>query len=125
MLIIRKEQMAVFEKHLDSRFHTFLRKHIREYMAVDEKDLSNPGVDELIKLAISRASSYRVTMERDIAMFLDLMILKGRDFDSDPKLLWARKILDSKDSDGSEKMQKIYRRLEAFENRKPLPEETL
>ena len=125
MLIIRKEQMAVFEKHLDSRFHEFLRKHVREYMAVEEKELSNQSVDELIRLAISRASSYRVTMERDIALFLDLMILKGRDFDSDPKLLWARKILDSKDSDGSEKMQKIYRRLEAFENRKALPEETL
>lgn len=125
MLIIRKEQMAVFEKHLDSRFHEFLRKHVREYMAVEEKELSNQSVDELIRLAISRASSYRVTMERDIALFLDLMILKGRDFDSDPKLLWARKILDSKDSDGSEKMQKIYRRLEAFESRKALPEETL
>ena len=37
MLIIRKEQMAVFEKLLDSRFHAVLRKHVREYMAVEEK----------------------------------------------------------------------------------------
>ena len=124
MLTIRKEQMAVLEAHLARRFHAFLRQHVRRDLEIAEKSLSDSDLGELIKTAITRASAYEVTAERAVAMFLDLMLIKGRDFDRDPQLSWARKILDSKDVDGTAKMQRIYLRLEAFDNRKPLPEET-
>ena len=122
MLTIRKEQMAVLEAHLDGRFRVSLRQHLRAEFATETTGKTDTELGQLIQLAIERARGYEVTTERDIALFAGMMIMKGRDFDRDPKLLWVRKILIKKDLDGTARMEAIYRRLEAMTNRTAMPE---
>ncbi len=122
MLTIRKEQMAVFEAHLERRFRASLHQHVRKDLEAEAKPLSDVELDRLVTLAIERGRTYGVTSERDVGLFLDLMLLKGRDFDRDPKLLWARKILNDKSQDGPTKMKAIYGRLATLDNLQATPE---
>ena len=124
MLTIRKQQMAVLEARLARQFRIGLRRHVREELEAEAKDITDSELDQMIQQAVERGRSYEVTAERDVSLFLDLMILKGRDFDRDPKFLWARKILVDKELDGAAKMKAIYGRLAVLENRNALPEET-
>jgi hypothetical protein len=119
MLTIRKEQMAVFEAHFDRQFRAGLLRHVRTDLPTESKAMSDGDVDGMITQAIERGRPYGVTSERDVALFLDLMLLKGRDFDRDPKLRWMGNILKDKDLEGAAKMNAIYHRLAALENRQP------
>jgi hypothetical protein len=121
MLTIRKEQMAVFEAQFDRRFRASLLQHVRTDLPAESKPLSDPDLDSMITQAIERCRPYGVTSERDVALFLDLMLLKGRDFDREPKHRWMAKILQDKDLEGAAKMKAIYQRLAALENRQPTP----
>jgi hypothetical protein len=123
MLTIRRQQMAVFEAHFERRFRADLLRHVRTDLAEESKHLSDGDVDRMITEAIERGRTYAVTSERDVALFLDLMLLKGRNFDHHPKLQWIARILKDKDLEGAAKMKAIYRRLAALENRRPAPAE--
>lgn len=123
MLTIRKEQMGVFETLFLERFRKTLRLHLREEFAEETTKMTDGELDKLIQLASDRARTYNVTTECDVTLFADLMFLKSRDFDRDPALPWVRTMLLDRELDGATKMQAIYRRFAAFENRKSMPEE--
>ena len=123
MLSIRKEQLKMFELHLNERFRTSLQEHVREDLTEESKELSDFDLEKRIDHAMERGLGYGLTSECDISLFLDLMILKGIHFDRDPKLIWARKILADPDMAGSAKMDAIYGRLAVLENRTAMPEE--
>lgn len=123
MLTIRKEQMGVFETLFQERFRENLRLHLRGELAEETKGITDAELGRLIQVGIERARGYEITTERDITLFVDLMFLKGRDFDRDPTLPWVRTTLINKQLDGEAKMQAIFRRLAAFENRKAMPDE--
>jgi len=122
MLIIRKEQMSVFETQFSRRFRDGLLEHVRTEFAESVKNLADPALQRLLDDAITRSLTYGVTAERDVALFADLLFLLGHQFDREARLGWARKILLDSSLDGEAKMKAIYSRLAAMENRKPLPE---
>ncbi len=122
MLIIRKEQIGVFETQFGKRFRTTLCGHVRAEFAAKTKDMTDSDLEKLISEGIERSRSYQVTSERDITLFVDLMFLQGFQFEQDRGLLWARKILLDQSLDGETKMKSIYARLAALENRTALPE---
>lgn len=50
-----------------------------------------------IEAGIDRAASYDIKGKRGVFKYVCLMVLYGDDFDRDPRLPWARKILDEQE----------------------------
>ncbi|MEM7153896.1 MAG: hypothetical protein AAF799_13690 [Myxococcota bacterium] len=48
----------------------------------------------MIRHGVTRASGYGIESELGICRYLNLMFVFGRDFDRNPRLSWAREILD-------------------------------
>lgn len=122
MLTIRKDQMAAFEVKLARKFRAQLRNHARNDLAAETEKISDLDLETMIDGALERGKGYGVTSERDVSLFFDLMILKGRGFDQDRKLSWIRKILTDETMEGSAKMNAIYMRIAALENREAMPD---
>jgi hypothetical protein len=117
VLIIRKEQMALFEARLGQRFRNHVRKHVKEEFPEQIKGMTDPAIDQRISDGIERARLYDVTTERDITLFIDLVFMLGLNFELDRKMAWAKKILGDHSMEGAAKLKAIYLRLAAFENR--------
>jgi hypothetical protein len=100
MLIIRKEQFAVFQKVASQSFESQMLSHIRKCFRKQMEELGEPRMREVIRYGIQRSASYRIRKQRDICMYIDMMIVFGRDFDRDPALPWASRVLEDKSLPG-------------------------
>ena len=120
MLTIRPQQIAALEADVVRRFEKKSRRHFREEFPEETRTMSDADCNEVVRRAVERGKRYGVTTERDVLLFADLMLLKGRNFDQDASLAWVKKILLKTDMDGQTKMRTIYLRLAALEDRKPV-----
>ena len=117
MLEIRKEQMVVFETLFKERFRSMLTRHARDELAAETESMNDVELEELIDEAVIRGKAYGIVSERDVMLFFDLLILQGQDFDQRRKFQWMSRILADESVDGTTKMDSIYGRLAALENR--------
>ena len=117
MLKLRKEQIAIFEALFNKKFRADILKHAREDLAEETEEMSDEDIDFLIDEAITRGYSNGIAFERNIMLFFDLLIFKGRHFEKDRKNRWINKVLTDEDLDENAKMETIYLRLAAIENR--------
>jgi hypothetical protein len=110
MFTVRKEQLEVFQKVSRQQFQKAMLKYLRESFAEQTSQTSDADLDTLILTGIDRARRYKVILEDDVQRYLDCMVVYGKDFDSDPKLKWARSALRARNVTGTEKMDFIEKR---------------
>jgi hypothetical protein len=109
MLTIRKEQLAVFGPLGKKAFEDRVVVHIKKIFPEQFQSLGEPKLRETIEYGTQRAAAYRITSERDVCKYIDLMILYGREFDKDPKLPWAQSILQNQAiKDPSIKINRLF-----------------
>lgn len=119
MLTIRKEQLAVFGPLGKKAFEDRMLAHLHKFFPEQCKGFDEPKLRETIQYGTQRAASYRITSERDVCKYIDLMILYGRDFDKDTNLQWAQSILQNKDiRNPSSKIERLYKAAEKQQNKK-------
>ena len=94
MLKIRKEQNDELAKAAVKRFEDWMVVHLNKFFPDHCKALGEDGTREAIQYAIKCAAGYEIVSERDVCKYTDLMFTFGRDFDKDPNLPWAGKILN-------------------------------
>lgn len=111
MLTIRKEQMEVLSAYMRQGFEDRMLKHFAEVFPERYEKAKEEEYRLLIRSGIEKAASYEVRDEHSVALFLDLMMGDGPDFDQLPAHAWMRTILTDKSLSGSAKMQLIYERL--------------
>jgi len=107
MLTIRKEQMAAFARAETKKFEDRMLIHLNKFFPRQCAGLGEPKLRETIRYGIKRAAAYGVTAERDVNKYIDLMIVFGRDFDTDNRFRWAGEILRTRKSPGA-KIQALY-----------------
>lgn len=82
------------------------------YLAEAYEDLcqeeGEPETRKNIRQGIERAGQYGITLERDVARYIDLMYAWSIELDTDPQTPWAGEILDQQDLDGSRKMDDLW-----------------
>ena len=110
MLRIRPEQMKVLDDDMLRKFEDKMVVHLNKFFHERCAKLGKDGTREAILYAIERAASYEIVSERDVCIYIDIMFEFGRDFDKDPKLPWAGKILNDKVLTGkpAEKVNRLY-----------------
>ena len=93
MITIRKEQMEAFRAEAMLRFEDKLVAHVAEHFPDQYQSLGDGGTRAMIRQGIKRAGSYGIVTEPGVAAYIKLMFLLGRNFDVDPDLPWAQRVL--------------------------------
>lgn len=110
MLIIRKEQMGVFEEVALKNFEDRMVIHLGKFFPEQCAALGDDGIREAIRYGIERAESYGIVDERDVCKYIDLTIVFGRDFDESPGTAWASSILNDEFlTDPTAKVERLFR----------------
>lgn len=112
MLHIRKEQMEVLDACMLERFIEKMLDHVREVFPEETKDRSKKELRDLVEDGIKRASDYEITEEPQVALFIDLMVGIGREFEKQTRNNWIMRILTKEDLKQQEKMDLIYTKLQ-------------
>jgi hypothetical protein len=106
-MIIRKEQTEVFRQHMVKNFEDRMVAHLTAAFPQKCKEMGDAKVREEIRSGIARAAGYNIEAERDVARFIDLTFLIGRDFDTSPATPWAQPILRDKSSSADNRLRRV------------------
>jgi hypothetical protein len=94
MLTIRREQIDAFRRPAILDFENRMIEHIAKFFPKLFAELGEEKMRLTIQYGIKRAESYGIVAERDVCKYVNLMVACGRDFDRDPALPWARRVLN-------------------------------
>lgn len=86
MLTIRREQMEVLSAYMRQSFEDRMVRHFAAAFPVGFKKLKAEGAEEtavrrFIQSGILKAGHYGIRAERDVASYLEFMLLYGADFE--------------------------------------------
>lgn len=97
MIVIRREQMEALSKASQRDFESRMIKHLKEFFPEECRRAGDERVLAAIRQGIVRAATYGITMEADVARYIDLSVVLGLDFDSGRRWPWAKTILNKPD----------------------------
>jgi hypothetical protein len=101
MLRIPKRQVDAISLGATCDFEERAGAHLRRFFPRRCAALGPGGVRALVRAGIERAAAHGVHAERDVCKYIDLMAMLGRDFEDDPALPWARRILEDPSAIGA------------------------
>jgi len=93
MLAIRKEQIDVLSQVEVRAVENRTLDHIRKTYAKEFNTLGDEKTREVIQYGVKRAATHRFKGNPDVLKYIEVMVLFGRDFDTDLQLPWAGEIL--------------------------------
>ncbi len=115
MLKIRNAQIAAFERADAPHFEPRTIQHLKEAFPKHCGFLGEDGLRTVIRYGIKQASAYGLTNQSGVGLFIDLMLLLGRGFDTDPQLRWAAEVLnDETRADQKEKAEHLFEKATAY-----------
>jgi len=86
----------VFEQVEVRKFVDRMVVHLKKFFPKQCEAMGEPGLQETIQYGIKRAAAYGITSKRDVYKYVDLMVVFGRNFDSDKRYPWANEVLRSR-----------------------------
>lgn len=108
MLKIRKQQMQEFENQQLCYFQKKMRQHIKKVFPDRYEKISRTELDDLILFGLDQSSRYDIVSEQDVCLYIDLMVMYGKDFDSNPEYKPHTDILSDEDLEPSDKIDRLY-----------------
>jgi hypothetical protein len=111
MLVIRREQMKVFDDDARLRFEDQAVEHLRQHFPREFTALGEPGARALLPVAEERAALYGIRRQCDLLSWLGFAISFGSEFDIDPANAWMQEILASPVLDPDGKLDAIIEEL--------------
>jgi hypothetical protein len=95
---IRTEQMAALNNAMARRFEDEMVAHLAEFSPPLFRVIKEDQMREATRFGIQKAGRYGFTLRGPICLYLELMLLFGSHFDTDPQYSWANEILIDQDS---------------------------
>jgi diadenosine tetraphosphatase ApaH/serine/threonine PP2A family protein phosphatase len=108
MILIRREQMEVFEQVALKRFEDEMVDHSKEYASKICKVLGDAQVREVVRQAMRRADAHGFTYRGPIRLYIEITYLCGSHFDTDPQCAALGKILNGPE-DQMERAEQMHR----------------
>lgn len=118
MLLIRDAQMHVLHALARRQFEERMGAHLASVFPEEAGQLGPDGLRTLVGEGVEKARGYGLSREREVGLFLNLLVGLGARFDEDEAFEWAQRILRRGDLPGPTKMHRLYRRLERQEGRR-------
>lgn len=110
-MIIRDAQIKALEEAAVDNFVAEMMEHCRDFSPYLTKTLKEPQLEAAIREGINRAERHGFTQRGPVRFYLDLMIVFGSSFDTDPQYVWAAEILapPKEDTPDEEKLTEMQR----------------
>jgi hypothetical protein len=93
VLIIRKDQFKSLNDAATAVFVDDMVHHLRGYAPVQSATLGSEGLLRYVRFGLMRASRYSWNLRGTVRFYLELMLMLGAGFDTDPQYPWIHKIL--------------------------------
>ncbi len=100
--------MQAFSAQQRRRFEDEMVVHLRKEFPDETADLGEDGLRGMIREGIDKAKGYTITLERDVARYLELMLALSPTFDDGEEYPWAPDILKQGEMTGRDKIERIY-----------------
>ncbi len=105
-MLIRKDQLEVFENHARAELERRAIAHVSEFFPKEIAELGSDITRRLVHDGIRRAQAFRFVTEGNICKYVDLLVVLGSDFDT--RFEWARNILaEGNSSDPDDMMSRL------------------
>lgn len=98
MLIIRSKQQDTLRETVRKRFEAEMLLHLRQFSPALFEAAGEEQILKTIQLGIKLAKSYDFTFRGPVRLYIELMLMYGSHFDTDPQYPWATKILNDRSS---------------------------
>jgi hypothetical protein len=106
-LQIRQGQQQAFEQAARKKFEDEMVVHLRQLAPQHCNAVGEAGLRQLVRTGMERAAKNGLTNRGPVRFYLDLMIMLGSDFDTDPQYPWTAALL--KDSTTPDQMVRAER----------------
>ena len=106
-LTIRAAQMAALSELTRQTFEDWMADHVRKFFPNQCDALGEAGVRAVIRDGRERATQHGFRTRADICKYIDLMIVLGRDFDTNGSSRWAARIV-ARSGDRSATMRALF-----------------
>jgi hypothetical protein len=100
-MLINKKQLAAFRNKAFAQFEEDLLDHISDFSPFHSKAVGEDGLRETIRLGLINAENYGFTLHGSVRFYIEMMIMFGSHYDTDPQYPWAGVVL-SDESYGSQ-----------------------
>ncbi len=108
MITLRKEQVLALIQAASGPFVRRLTVDLQKLFPEQIAELGPGGTRTVIESGIRKAHEYGMTRENEIAQFVGLMFMLGRDFDEDPDFIWAHRILRDSARSPQDRLDALY-----------------
>lgn len=122
MLIIRNRQIKDLELVRPETFRPRMLQHIANEFPETAEMCGEEGILRIIDSGLSRIGQYGLKSNFEACLFIDMTIMLGTGFDTDPLLPWARKILSEAYPDKTAQIERLMWSATDFQ-KKAIPEE--
>ncbi len=107
-MLIRDEQMRMFAEVELRKFERQMTADLVRRYPARTRAAGPAAVAALVRHGVARAAAYGIRAKPDVALYLGFCMRFGPDFDRDPRLPWAARIL-GKQQDPTLRMRTLVR----------------
>ncbi len=109
MLTIRKAQMQALSAYMRESFDNRMVRHIATAFPAEARRLRasagpEDGVRALVRHGVTKAERYSIRVERDIASFIEFMVVLGPEFENASGMESVRRTLTNRELPGHAKV---------------------
>lgn len=116
-MVIRDRQFQVFRDAAQANAEKKLVEHCREFAPGMFKAAGEIGIRQGVRLGIERAQRYGFEDEPQIRFYVDMMLVLGSEFDTDPQFPWATATLQDQFSRPHVRGMVLHRELSLYLDR--------
>lgn len=125
MLVIRAEQMDIFKDAALVSFEDQMVTHLAEFSPPLFKAVGEEQMHKAIQLGVSQAAQYGFTYRGPVRFYLEMMLLFGSYFDTDPQYPWAAEILNNQQLGSQmQRAERLYEKTMDYRQKVAGPDDT-
>lgn len=95
-LTIRRAQMEALEEAQRHQFALEMVEHLHSYSPAHAARIGDSALYQVARSGLARAEQYGLTLRGPVRLVIELMVLLGSYFDTDPQYPWAAEILNDR-----------------------------
>jgi hypothetical protein len=108
-MLIRTEQTTILGRSAGDAFETRLLAHIQKFFPIHWREVGQQHLRGVVHLGVTNAADHGLETQREIYLFVSLMLYLGSYFDTDNQLPWVTACLnDMSETDAYLRIEKTY-----------------
>lgn len=111
MLTIRESQRKTFEERAQQAFEDEMVAHLAEFSPPLFKTLGEAQMRVAVRFGVDRAAAHDFSFRGPVRLYLEMMLLFGSYFETDPQYPWAAEMLKNRDVEQMERAESLYEKI--------------